>query len=266
MNIFSCLLAFVLGCNVTAELIHEAVEEKSSVSLRCPHSVEGTVTWSREINGSKVDVLTAGGDQDIRHIHDPQRRYSSLVDKSLHIRRVTVSDSGRYFCNSEAAVELTVIPAGTSRLHATEGTRVTLTCPPHVGGSHNVKWSSTNAVEIQYRNGFYVSSVDQTLTITHVELVHSGLYYCDETPAVYLNVTKEDYDTGPTEISSANTAATTETTFPSWTLTETATPYLWQMIVRSVIGFLYLTTMIGITVTTWRKARQIEANSHHSTL
>ncbi|XP_054462607.1 uncharacterized protein LOC129097728 [Anoplopoma fimbria] len=190
MKICSCLLTLVLACNATAELIHEAVEEKSSVSLRCPHSVEGTVTWSRENDGSKVDVLTAGGDQDIRHIHDPQRRYSSLVDKSLHIRRVNVSDSGRYFCNSEAAVELTVIPAGTSRLHATEGTEVTLTCPPHVGGSHNVKWSSTNAVEIQYRNGFYVSSVDPTLTITHVELVHSGLYYCDETPAVYLNVTK----------------------------------------------------------------------------
>ncbi|XP_044028518.1 myosin tail region-interacting protein MTI1-like isoform X3 [Siniperca chuatsi] len=111
MKIYSCLLAFVLGCNVTAEIQQKIIREKASISLRCPHSVEGKVTWSREINGNKVDILTVEADGDIRH-NDPRRRYSSLADKTLHIRRAAVSDTGRYFCNNEPAVELTVIPSG----------------------------------------------------------------------------------------------------------------------------------------------------------
>ncbi|XP_044028430.1 uncharacterized protein LOC122864813 [Siniperca chuatsi] len=111
MKIYSCLLAFVLGCNVTAEIQQKIIREKASISLRCPHSVEGKVTWSREINGNKVDIITADPDGDIRH-NDPGRRYSSLADKSLHISRAAVSDTGRYFCNNELAMELTVIPSG----------------------------------------------------------------------------------------------------------------------------------------------------------
>ncbi|XP_044028520.1 uncharacterized protein LOC122864862 isoform X2 [Siniperca chuatsi] len=190
VNICGCLLAFALGCNVTAEIIHEVFEEKASISpLRCPHSVEGKVTWSREINGNKVDILTVDGDGDIRH-NDPGRRYSSLADKSLHIRRAAVSDTGRYFCNNEPAVELTVIPSGTVRLTATERTSVTLKCPPDVGGSDVPTWSRDTG-EIQQQRRFYVSPVNKTLTIADVQPVDSGLYYCDGKPAVYLNVTKD---------------------------------------------------------------------------
>ena len=76
------------------------------------------MTWSRETNGHKVDILTARGVGDIRHINDPGKRFFSLADefKSLYIRRVTVSDSGRYFCNNEPAADLTVIPSGNIRL------------------------------------------------------------------------------------------------------------------------------------------------------
>lgn len=115
--ICSCLLAFALSCKVTAAINHEVVEEENSVTLRCPHPVEGKVTWSRETNGNRVDILTVDGDRDIRHIHDPLKRYSSSADKSLHISNVTVSDAGTYFCNNEAAVELTVItPPGNIKL------------------------------------------------------------------------------------------------------------------------------------------------------
>ncbi|XP_075938508.1 uncharacterized protein LOC142939172 [Anarhichas minor] len=212
MNICSCLLALVLGWNATAEIIHETVEVKTSVSLRCPHSV-GTVTWSRESNGSKVDILTVEVDEEIKHIHDPQKRYSSLADKSLYIGRVTVSDSGRYFCNSEAAVELTVIPPGTTRLHATEGTRVTLTCPPD-GGSDIKIWSSRNIDEIKHQSGFYASPVNQTLTITYVELKHSGLYYCDGKPAAYLIVTKGQTTTSTITPKTRPTATSVPSTTP----------------------------------------------------
>ncbi|XP_038581653.1 proline-rich receptor-like protein kinase PERK8 isoform X3 [Micropterus salmoides] len=109
MKIYSCLLAFVLCCNVSAEKKHKIIRQKDSVTLPCPHPVEGKVTWSREKNGNRVDILTVDGDRDIRHIHDPLKRYSSSADKSLHISRAAVSDAGTYFCNNEAAVELTVL-------------------------------------------------------------------------------------------------------------------------------------------------------------
>ena len=83
--------------------------------LTCPHSVEGKVTWSREIDGSKVDILATDGDKDQR-FNDPQERYSSLPDKSLFIISLFVSDSGTYYCNNEPAAQLTVIPSGNIRL------------------------------------------------------------------------------------------------------------------------------------------------------
>ncbi|XP_038581657.1 uncharacterized protein LOC119907985 isoform X2 [Micropterus salmoides] len=109
MKIYSWLLVFILGCNVSAEKKHRIIRQKDSVTLPCPHPVEGKVTWSRERNGNRVDIHTVDGDRDIRHIHDPLKRYSSSADKSLHISRAAVSDAGTYFCNNEAAVELTVL-------------------------------------------------------------------------------------------------------------------------------------------------------------
>ncbi|XP_036948181.1 uncharacterized protein LOC119016469 isoform X1 [Acanthopagrus latus] len=110
MNVCSRLLAsFVLCCAVAADIRHRYVREKQSIALPCPPSVEGNVTWSRETNGSKVDILTADGDGGKTDIHDPDGRYSLLPCKSLVIYRVAVSDAGKYFCNSEPAVQLTVL-------------------------------------------------------------------------------------------------------------------------------------------------------------
>ncbi|XP_030266274.1 hepatocyte cell adhesion molecule-like [Sparus aurata] len=187
VNIYSCLVVFVLGCNVTAAVKHEVVEEKQLVTLPCPHSVEGDVTWSRETNGHRVDILTVEGDRDKKHIPDPGRRYSSLADKSLHIFKVTVSDSGTYLCNNEAAVELTVIPSETTRLIAPKSTTVTLNCSGDVGGSAVTTWSKDGR-EIQQDEYVYVSPGGKMLTITYVQPGDSGLYYCDGKPAVYLTV------------------------------------------------------------------------------
>ncbi|KAI3358231.1 hypothetical protein L3Q82_003226 [Scortum barcoo] len=184
LNICSCLLAFVLGCKLTAAIIHQIVEEKTSVTLPCPHAVDRKVTWSREKDGRKVDILSTDGDRDIRH--DTDRRYNIQADKSFYIIRVNVSDSGRYFCN-EAAVELTVIPSGTIRRDAPERTSVTLKCSHDDGGSLVPAWSRNNG-EIQQPGRFYVSPADKTLTIRDVQPDDSGLYYCDGKPAVYLNV------------------------------------------------------------------------------
>ncbi|KAE8282570.1 hypothetical protein D5F01_LYC19981 [Larimichthys crocea] len=91
---------------------HAVIKEKESITLPCPRSVDGDVTWSRETRGIKVDLLKIVGDRDIRLVHDPFRAYSSLADKSLHIFKASVSHSAKYFCNDEPAAELTVIPSG----------------------------------------------------------------------------------------------------------------------------------------------------------
>lgn len=94
----------------SAGIKHKIIRDKESFTLRCPLSVEGKVTWSRESHGSKAAVLTTDGDVDVRHSEDT--RFGSLPDKSLVILKPTLSDSGRYLCNNEPAVQLTVISPG----------------------------------------------------------------------------------------------------------------------------------------------------------
>ncbi|XP_030266126.1 uncharacterized protein LOC115577282 [Sparus aurata] len=221
LNICSCLLVFVLGCKVTAAIKHEVVEEKQSVSLPCLHSVEGEVTWSRETNGHRVDILTVGGDADKKHIPDPGRRYGSQTDKSLYILRVNMSDSGTYLCDNKTAVELTVIPSGTIIRNATEKTNVTLNCPH--GGSDASTWSK-DGTEIKPKRRFSVSPVDKTLSIRDVKLSDSGLYYCDGKPAVYLTVIKGKKKTTPPTTKKPTT--TTKPTKKRTTITKLATTKL----------------------------------------
>ncbi|XP_067333443.1 myb-like protein U isoform X6 [Channa argus] len=111
VTVYSCWFFLVLGSNAAAEIIQKVFEEKQQISLPCPPPVDAKVTWSRETNGHKEDILTAH-DRDEKHINDPDKRFSSLGDKSLYISRAAVSDSGTYFCNNKKAVELTVIPSG----------------------------------------------------------------------------------------------------------------------------------------------------------
>ncbi|CAI5692098.1 unnamed protein product [Oreochromis niloticus] len=163
LDVCCCLLAAAaLGSNVAADFIHKIPEEKQLIALHCPHSVEGEVRWSRESGGSRADILTADGDGDTKHISDPQKRYDSQADGSLIILRAALSDSGRYFCNHEAAVELTVI--------------------------HQELQPETE--ERAQR-----SPDENTLTLTDVQLGDSGLYSCAEGAAVYLNETKDPTDT-----------------------------------------------------------------------
>ncbi|XP_042362910.1 uncharacterized protein LOC121958104 [Plectropomus leopardus] len=187
VNIFSCLLAFTLGCNVAAEIIREVVEEKQPVLLRCPRSVEGKVTWSREFRGSKVDILTADGDREER-FSDPGKRYSSQADKfrSLYIKGTNASDSGRYLCNNEAAVELMVIPKGTKRHTAVIRADVTLRCPSDV--SHRPTWTRKHGGEMI---PFKDNPRGHVLNLTDVQPGDAGLYLCDGKPAAYLTVTED---------------------------------------------------------------------------
>ncbi|XP_025757824.1 uncharacterized protein LOC109196390 [Oreochromis niloticus] len=106
LNIFCCLLACALSADVTAE-IRKVAREKESITLPCPPSVKGNVTWSRERNGREAETLTADGDTGGGHT-----RFTTSADKSLIILRLAVSDSGTYLCNNEPVAVLTVIPGG----------------------------------------------------------------------------------------------------------------------------------------------------------
>ncbi|CAK6981906.1 uncharacterized protein LOC122970083, partial [Scomber scombrus] len=167
MNIYSCLLALLLACNVTAEIIYQEVMEGKLAFLSCSHSVEGKVTWSREINGSKVDIFATDGDREER-INDPQKRYGSTADKSLFILSAAVSDSGTYYCNNEPAAKLTVIPSGTKIKQRTERSSITLTCPHDVGGLHVPTWSREIGGK-QQPIRLHVSTVTKTLMLPNLQ-------------------------------------------------------------------------------------------------
>ncbi|XP_042068738.1 uncharacterized protein LOC102307092 isoform X4 [Haplochromis burtoni] len=228
VNIFCCLLACTLGSNVTAGLTHEGVKEGTRITLPCPHSVKGKkVRWSRESGGSRADILTADGDGDKKHINDPQNRYSSQADGSLFILRAAPSDSGRYFCNHEAAVELTVIPSGTTIVSVAERSSITLNCSHDAGGSAVPTWRRDSGEINEGR--ISVSTEDTTLRIREAEPADSGLYYCGGEPAAYLNVTKgqrSDRDNKTTKTTTTTTTTppppTTKTTTPPTATTHTA--------------------------------------------
>ncbi|XP_029370512.1 uncharacterized protein LOC115051293 [Echeneis naucrates] len=194
LSSYSCLLAFVLGWNVAAERIYKVEGVTRPLNLPCPRPVEGKATWSRVFpNGTKVELITGDDGAEERH-NDPRRRYTVVPDqwRSLHIQRPFPSDSGRYLCNNEEAVELTVIPSGTNIINTSVNTDITLNCSAGVGQSDHPEWSKERAGEQQNISGS-VSTVGRSLILKGAQREDSGLYRCGGT-AVFLNVTKGDKD------------------------------------------------------------------------
>ncbi|KAF6719114.1 hypothetical protein FQA47_010506 [Oryzias melastigma] len=175
-----CLMAFALISDVAADVDHVVVNETRLILLRCHQSVKGDVTWSREKDGRTSRIITISGDEDEKHTNDP--RYLSLADKSLVITNVKSSDSGRYDCNNEPAVELTVIPSGTEIKTVRERKNVTLKCPDE----DDSKWSRLFG-EIPQRR---IQMKDQKLIIKDARREDTGLYFCGGKPAAFLNVTR----------------------------------------------------------------------------
>ena len=82
------------------------VTEGTQAVLHCGTQTTGTVTWSRDTNGQRVDILTTTNGE-AKHAADS--RYSSGPSLTLIIYQVSRSDAGTYYCN-RTTVELTVIP------------------------------------------------------------------------------------------------------------------------------------------------------------
>ncbi|KAL6473774.1 hypothetical protein MHYP_G00173350 [Metynnis hypsauchen] len=100
------------------ETLQVSQKEGTRATLYCGKLTNGKVTWSRDINGQRVDILTTHNGEMTKHVADPDRRYSSGANIVLIISRVSQSDRGRYYC-SGATVELTVTSGG----HATVSPR-----------------------------------------------------------------------------------------------------------------------------------------------
>ncbi|XP_076860676.1 uncharacterized protein LOC143513863 [Brachyhypopomus gauderio] len=117
-----CLLLCGIIHTTHTETLHVRVIERNIGTLHCGKLTKSTVTWSRDIDGQRVDILTNYYGQITKHIPDPHKRYSSGKNPVLCIFRVSQSDSGRYYCN-ETTVELNVIPRSVKSGTSTEGER-----------------------------------------------------------------------------------------------------------------------------------------------
>ncbi|KAL6473777.1 hypothetical protein MHYP_G00173380 [Metynnis hypsauchen] len=95
------------------EILHVREIEGAVTLLFCGNVTNSTVTWSRDVNGQRVDILTTHNGEITKHITDPDRHYSSGTNGMLIIFRVSQSDAGKYYC-SGATVELTVTAGGVS--------------------------------------------------------------------------------------------------------------------------------------------------------
>ncbi|KAL7858752.1 hypothetical protein AOLI_G00188540 [Acnodon oligacanthus] len=106
---FLCLLLCGSVRLASSEPLHVRQREGNIAVLHCGNLTRGKVTWSRDVSGQTVDILTTHNGETTKHIADPDRRYGSGADLVLSIFRVSQSDAGRYYC-SGAPVELTVTP------------------------------------------------------------------------------------------------------------------------------------------------------------
>ena len=83
--------------------------------------------------------------------------------------------------------------------NATERTEVILKCPDDVAGSAVLTWTRKHNGKMtvvghhekdEHQDQSRIHSSNETLVISDVQLGDSGLYYCNDEPAVYLTVIK----------------------------------------------------------------------------
>ncbi|XP_058263458.1 uncharacterized protein LOC131364349 isoform X3 [Hemibagrus wyckioides] len=109
---FLALTGFLLyGSFYTAHsaILNKSLTEGNNTFLYCEN--DGKVIWDKGVDEGRSSILTAEhGGVTVKHRPDPDHRYSVLSDLSLLIKRVSLSDSGIYFCNTVPVVNLTVTP------------------------------------------------------------------------------------------------------------------------------------------------------------
>ncbi|KAI4904814.1 hypothetical protein NFI96_000062 [Prochilodus magdalenae] len=182
---FLCLLLCGHIHMISSETLRVSQTEGKVAKLPCGGKTTGSVTWSRDTNGQREDILTTTNGKTTKHVSDPDRRYGSGADLTLTIRRVSQSDAGRYYCGG-ATVELTVTDHA---VRVTEGTQAVLHCGTQTTGT--VTWSRdtnrqrvdilniTNGEVVYSADSRYSSARSLTLIIYQVSRSDAGTYYCN---------------------------------------------------------------------------------------
>ncbi|KAI5100916.1 hypothetical protein C0J45_9902 [Silurus meridionalis] len=96
-----------------SDFISKTFTEGSSAFLYCGNN--GSVFWSKGVKEGRRTIITAKhGEGTIKHIPDPEFRFSVLSDLSLYMRNVFLSDSGIYYCNAVPLYNLIITPVQSS--------------------------------------------------------------------------------------------------------------------------------------------------------
>lgn len=104
----ACLQWVDLWCCVMSALQHQRVRPNGMAILPCGDLKVGKVTWSRDMNGHQVYILSTDNGEIIRHMNN--NNHSSLPDLSLIIWFASFWDEGLYYCNGTPVACLTVKP------------------------------------------------------------------------------------------------------------------------------------------------------------
>ncbi|XP_073715435.1 uncharacterized protein [Misgurnus anguillicaudatus] len=172
-HLFLMCLLFYMNIHTTqSKIFNRSVTVGKDVILGCKH--EGKVVWSKDRNGTRVDILTAEKDEvTIKRFSIPLNRYGVLDDLSLHIKSVSVSDSGIYYCNATPTVNLIVTepdpnnsePEGTTPTQNPSATNTLRSLDQTTGFSHSQPESTTPTQDSSATNT--LRSLDQTTGFSH---------------------------------------------------------------------------------------------------
>ncbi|XP_046715254.1 uncharacterized protein LOC124392358 isoform X4 [Silurus meridionalis] len=92
-----------------SDFISKTVPEGNNTYLYCDNN--GSVFWSKGVKEGRRTIITAKpGEGTIKHIPDPELRFSVLSDLTLIIKKVSLSDSGIYYCNAVPLYNLIITP------------------------------------------------------------------------------------------------------------------------------------------------------------
>lgn len=109
MKRYSAQILLKFGSCLTAVPVL-SISEGSDLTVPCEN--EGGVRWSKSANGKREILFSVQrGEDSVQSEPASDHRYSALANLSLGIKEAWVSDSGVYYCNASAVLNLTVTPS-----------------------------------------------------------------------------------------------------------------------------------------------------------
>ncbi|XP_053497908.1 neural cell adhesion molecule 2-like [Ictalurus furcatus] len=189
--VFSLLLAEGVLSAQSAQFSQSGTEG-TDIILHCENKER--VFWSKSTESESVERYILRNKEDTTvYKRDPDDRYIVLPDSSLMIKSLSLSDSGIYYCNGYAMINLTVTPlsAGFSQSR-TEGRNIKLPCDDD-GEVLWTKHTNDKKVElilfVEEEKGVfickrdpdsrYIVLPDSSLLIKKALVSDSGIYHCD---------------------------------------------------------------------------------------